>query len=304
MISDSHPVRHYLGRWRPKTSDRTAPLHTTDQLSPAEVEAIHHAENELLDANTNSAYFVLRDQRRALDLVLADVVREWSSQDAEYMALRRRVSTALENFLSSLRAFDDKTCASLSAKYGKQSKPYRVFKAALSLEYDNQAAYRIAYKLRNFMQHAGTVMRLEINEKLDDSGERSVTASAILPPQELLAWNGWGSTVKRDLSAMSGVIDAQILCDRVTDSCGRAYANAVLAQEVALKAAADLLVSYEARGPQPIDGRLTILTLPEQIDGLKGSSWTDVMVGLATGLDRFLAECRRAAEKYGPVEVE
>lgn len=299
------PERHLIGRWRPRDGSGTVPLDTSIEIQPNAKREIHDAENLLLDALVLAPYFVLQDQRKTFDLVVGDIRQRWTQErDEGYFRIRRRITTALENWLSSFRAFDDKTSAELSKKYGKESAEYRIFKKALSEEYDNQVAYRISVGLRNFYQHEGSALTLVVDEKLNDDGTHDLEFRIFILPEELLAWDGWNQVARTDLQKMSGVISVTHLIDTVEDCCKRAFANATLAQMDHLKSAAETLAQLDTLGPQPANGRLTILTLPVPHNGLKGSSWSDIQMGLVDGLANLEQELQHVVQRYGRIKLD
>jgi len=68
---------------------------------------------------------------------------------------RRACHRALANLLSSARAFDDQSCAAISALFGNGSAELAEHKAAFNRAYDASLGYRVMAGLRNHAQHQG-----------------------------------------------------------------------------------------------------------------------------------------------------
>ena len=115
------------------------------------------------------------------------------------------INRHLINYLFSVRAFLDHTEYKLIKTYGGDSAKARNFKTACSLEYDNNFAYRFLYRLRNYSQHCSLpISELKFTSKEEPPFSGNIVSMLILKfnRNTLLSYNGWGSTVEREIRAL------------------------------------------------------------------------------------------------------
>jgi hypothetical protein len=155
----------------------------------------------------------------------------------------RKISDQLDNLLSKLRGFDDRTRSILSNRYGKDSAQFIEFGTAISFEFDNSFAYRFCYKLRNYSQHAGSpISRFSGGARLTNSRTEKYF-NPIFESSELLArYDKWGSRVRGDLENIGGEFPVIETVDKLMTSCARAYNRIILSQEQDIERAASVIL--------------------------------------------------------------
>lgn len=129
-------------------------------------------------------------------------------------AFTLEVNRALFNYLASVRLYLDHTGARLTRRYGDDGAPTRAFKAATAHAFDSTPAYRVLYKLRNYVQHVGMPVRgLAFSASADGgpggpgTGAVTHTVAVGCDRQALLdSYDAWGKA-RADLEAMPATID-------------------------------------------------------------------------------------------------
>ncbi|MFE2419699.1 hypothetical protein [Streptomyces hokutonensis] len=168
--------------------------------------------------------------------------------------LGNEIRTRLDDLLSALRAFDDRTSHDLKKSFGENSEPFRTFKEALSHEYDNEFAYRFMFKLRNYSQHCGQPeMAGQVRSSRAADGTTVRLASLAFDSRELLRrFNKWGTQVKEELKEIDGRFEVEPIVDRLMFSCGQAYSKMLVSQESAIRSASAFIRTCDRR-PDGID---------------------------------------------------
>ena len=111
-----------------------------------------------------------------------------------------------------MRLFLDHTRFELTSRFGKESTEARAFKTATNTEHAADAAYRLAYDLRDDSAHRGMPpVGLSLSAHL---GQTS-TLDLVLDPPTLLQWQGWKPRTKSDLMRARAPID---LCQLVDEA--------------------------------------------------------------------------------------
>lgn len=117
------------------------------------------------------------------------------------------------NLLSSFRAYLDHTETYLKKKYGHSSAEYNSFKQITSSLYDNEFAYRFAYKLRNYSQHCGfPIESISFKSSEDELTKQKTHFLKIdfLRDELVRNYDGWG-IVKNDILNEPSEMDAEFL---------------------------------------------------------------------------------------------
>lgn len=153
------------------------------------------------------------------------------------------IRARLDDMLSALRAFDDRTSRYLKHKYGEGSAPFQTFKEALSHEYDSEFSYRFMYRLRNYSQHCGQpelTGGVKGSRATDGTSVRRVSI-AFDSVALLNRFDKWGPAVKGELQAIGGKFEAEPIADRLMISCGRAYSKMLVSQAEDVRVAAKFI---------------------------------------------------------------
>lgn len=158
------------------------------------------------------------------------------------------IERSLENLLTALRRFDDRTSHALSQRYGGDSPEFATFKEALSCEFDNVFAYRFAWHLRNYTDHQqSAISRITEESRLGRGGIIERHFLALFDGRVLLADYQWHRSVRRDLERINGEFPVEPVVDMLKDSCNRAYCKMLLAQEPYIAAAVENIRSFTTR---------------------------------------------------------
>jgi hypothetical protein len=162
------------------------------------------------------------------------------------------IATGIDDTLTALRRFADRTGHSLSQRYGKESQEYLTFKQALSYEFDNMFPYRFAWHLRNYSDHRGPVpFQVKQESELGASGAIGQGVQIVVDSRTLLAGHDWHSLVRPDLEHINGEFSIEAVIDGVQVSCNRAYCKTLLAQEVSITAAMKAIRDLAHRADPP-----------------------------------------------------
>jgi hypothetical protein len=156
----------------------------------------------------------------------------------------REVSRSLVNFLTAMRLYLDHTQTRLSRWYSTTDAVRTAFKCATSLEFDNHAAYRILYKLRNYVQHCGLPINVSgASSKAERPGAAVVNTVRIGADVAVLlrTYDGWG-LARKDLELIDGLLEPHLLVGDVLKSLDRIEDAVLDAEEVVLRrAGADMV---------------------------------------------------------------
>ncbi|MBV8890890.1 MAG: hypothetical protein JO266_02770 [Acidobacteria bacterium] len=185
----------------------------------------------LAEALSSSAYAHLQQRHNDLKEVLAAVAHAFENrlQNPETI---QPLSGKLDDLLSTLRGFDDRTSHALSQRYNKNSGQYTAFKQALSYEFDHNFAYRFSWHLRNYSQHRGNpISRIHAGSRLGNDGSIERYCTPVFDSTELLAnYPEWHARVRDDLRTINGEFPVEVVVDSLMNSCTRAYSKLLLAQ--------------------------------------------------------------------------
>jgi hypothetical protein len=205
----------------------------------------------------------------------------------------RELKSALDTWLSDLRAFDDRTSHLVSSTYGKDSAEYAAWKAALRIEFDTNFAYRFSYKLRNFSQHVREVVQhMSFTSQAGPHGDTEVALRVEFDPAALLdQYREWGP-VRKDLEAFQGRrFDVLSTVIGAMESCNRAMQQLVLAESERIERACSTIetVSREVSVPDSIPIYMKIEPHP---DGTMTNRLMLVRPDMAERAREMLARCR------------
>jgi hypothetical protein len=164
------------------------------------------------------------------------------------------IAMTLDDMLTALRRFGDRTAHALSERYGKGSSEYRTFKEALSYEFDNMFPYRFAYHLRNYSDHRGSApLRINEEARLGPDGTVRRVFQVLINRQTLLEGHSWHSLVRLDLERNSGDILLEAIADGMQLACIRAYCKTLLALEPSIITAVKVIRNFADRADPPTD---------------------------------------------------
>jgi hypothetical protein len=162
------------------------------------------------------------------------------------------IGTSIDDALTSLRRFADRTGHALSQRYGKDSQEYRTLKEGLSYEFDNAFSYRFAWHLRNYSDHVGSApFRVSQEADLSTNGGVEQSLQILIDARTLLEGYAWHSQVRSDLERINGEFSIEAVMDGLQESCNRAYCKTVLAQESSIAAAATCIRELTRRANPP-----------------------------------------------------
>lgn len=118
-------------------------------------------------------------------------------------SLTLTTNRCLANYLASVKLFLDHTYTRLSRRYGKESSQLAAFRSATAAVFDAEPAYRILYKMRNFLQHCGMPIKLiHFSSAIGPDGTTVVHDCGILCDVDYLleSFSEWGKA-RADLIA-------------------------------------------------------------------------------------------------------
>jgi len=216
-------------------------LYNVRILEDAERAGIHDATKLLQEDLEDAPYSRLTEEYADFKALIKEITDSFAKRSQSPGDLKK-VSKQLDNVLSALRAFDDRTKHNLSQRYGKESEKFLLFGTALSEEFDNNFAYRFSCQLRNYSQHTGsTITNIQAGGHINGTSYCNPTFDS----RELLAkYKKWQSQVKKDLAAINGEFSAIAIVDSMVQSCTRAYCKLLLALEPDLKPAMETIRSF------------------------------------------------------------
>lgn len=254
-------------------------------------EKVIKAQALLIENTENSPYKQFQDRynlfKEAIGTVKANLVSGESSPED-----LRSISGKLDDLLSALRAFDDRTSHTLSHRYGKESDQVALFKQALSYEFDNVFSYRFLFKLRNYSQHAGSpITNLKASARLQ-GGEAVGVCNPTFDSRVLLAkYDGWGAIVRKDLEGIQGEFSVELIVDQVRKSCSRVYGKLLLAQRHDLETAMREVKSAAGRlaeGEYPV--LVKMKRHPKNADDLKEMTVEHIRIEIAEATAKLIKQ--------------
>lgn len=192
-------------------------------------------------------------KRRYADLVSALESCESATEQAQAQVNMERVVDSFDGLLTTLKAFDDRTCHALSGRYGSASSILGDFKKSLSVEYDLNFAYRFCARLRNYGQHRGSpISGVRVSSWRSVNGEVTTGFEVFFDSALLLDnFDGW-SGVKVDLQQIDGEFALPPIAESLMDSCTKIHCKLVLAREQEINDAANLIL--EVAQEAAVDG--------------------------------------------------
>ncbi len=218
------------------------------EIADAEYDSYRSAVELLEQALTKSPFAAF--QMRCTDFMRAS----WNALEAfkagqSTTTLTPVIRSSFEDVLSAFRRFVDRTAHLLSQRYGPDSKEVRALKRAMSLEFDEEFAYRFMYHLRNYSEHRGTpIARIKQTSTLMPGGRLEHELDVLFDSRKLLSDHEWHRQVRADLAGINGEFSAVVTVDALLHACGRVHCKALLAQEDRIRVA--------AAGIQTLSGRI------------------------------------------------
>ncbi len=192
-----------------------------DQIGIKQVRSLSTGERERL-AEANSciwrvfrrvAFAVLAENYRTFVNLETSLVTRASSQQSvqqsEFPLLTSQLTTAIVNFLTSMRMFLDHAATDLKRRDDRDGGDrLTTWEAACSAEFDDYFAYRFLYKFRNYIQHVGPPLsRVVVNSGLGDEDE--VVGSVFLgesPERLLKEYKEWAK-LREEIEGLQTDID-------------------------------------------------------------------------------------------------
>ncbi|MEU1861824.1 hypothetical protein [Streptomyces gardneri] len=222
--------------------------------------------NILVEALESPPYAQLSTQYEKISEALQEVHRG----DFPPLSYKEKVNSLpllLDSFLSSFRAFDDRTCKWLSGRY--EPSVLSGFRSSLSHEYDTEFAYRFMYKLRNYSQHCGLPpLSGRSRGWLDRDGKKRREISVTFDAAELLRrFDKWGQPVKSELQEIGGEFSVAEMTVRLMSSCTIAQAKLLLSIAPQLQESANFLIDCD-RSPSGSEFVPTLF-------GVNSDAWRD-----------------------------
>ena len=181
---------------------------TIRKLSEREVETYERGVRHLLEFYSSLMLIPLIDENLS---EFDRCIQSCMTQPLERLRdpLARRALTAdlnrlLANFLTSCRLFLDHTQARTIRRYGPNSRPVVAFVQATKSAFDASSAYRIMYKMRDYLQHVGLpIHTIGLTETFDPALSRTdYSVGLTVDPHALLRHHAkWGKATA-DLQAI------------------------------------------------------------------------------------------------------
>jgi hypothetical protein len=263
-----------------------APFTLGATLTASQLDEIRQATALLAESLERSPYADLERQHESFRRDLASVAGRIQAGPQHW----QQVSTALDNLLAALRAFDDRTAHLLSLRYGSDSAQLRLFRTALAAEYDNNFAYRFCARLRNYSQHRGRpITNIRAGSRVASDGTVEDYFEPVFDSRALLNdFDGWGP-VRRDLEAIDGEFPVEAFVEQMMFSCSRAHAQLLLFQEQELRDAAAVVRKFAEDPP----GRTPMLVqFPATRTEHTNMTMTPIQVYLADNAEAALQQSR------------
>lgn len=264
-------------------------------LTKIELETIQNGNNLLSELTIRSPYKHFQDRYDKFKSQIKLIESKTANRDLQSHDLDS-VYGALDDLLSSLKGFEDRTKSIISERYGKDSTQMSEFQKALSYEFDNKFEYRFCYNLRNYSQHKGShIGHVATSAKLVN--EKPVSSfEVVINGNELLSkYTKWHSMVKNDLSKMDYDFYLIPIIDELRFSCSRVFCKYLVAQEdeinEAIKGINEVVGEYnlEIEGP-------TIMNVHEGFNKSGGQiTLTSIRMNLIDSLRPILKDMKRIA---------
>lgn len=220
-------------------------------ISDAEYASHGDSARLLTDTFSNSSFADLQRRYHDFKDAAEEVAKAFTEKRATPQIIQS-INTQIEDLLTALRRFADRTAHTLSERYGKESREFAIFTDALSFEFDNSFPYRFAYHLRNFSDHKGAVpIRANQESKPGPGGSIKRTFQLVMNSQTLLDGHDWHSRVRSDLENIGGDFSIEAIADGVQLAARRAYCKMLLAQELAIVSAVEVIRDFARRAAPP-----------------------------------------------------
>ncbi len=191
-------------------------------LSDAEFDSYQQAVEYLLEFRQSEEVLpmvagnLLEYSRLSKRVVASPEPQEWSKD--ERLRIAREVNRELVNFLGATRLYLDHLQTRISRRYGHESPPLVAFKKATATAFDTEPAYRVLYKMRNFIQHCGMPIRMvAVNSRLEYTPDGPSITEVVIDCDSadlLERYDSWGAA-KRDLEALGPKLDLDDLSIRM-----------------------------------------------------------------------------------------
>jgi hypothetical protein len=227
-------------------------LNIGEPISDEEYASHQSSAGLLAETFSNSSFAALQERYNEFKDTTMGVAQAFESKQLTPQMIQS-IGTRIDDVLTALRRFVDRTAHALSQRYGKESQEYLTFTQALSYEFDNTFPYRFAWHLRNYSDHQGSVpFHVKQESGLSPSGSVEQGFRVVVDSRTLLANYAWHSLVRPDLERINGEFSIEAVADGVQLSCRRVYCKTLLAQEASITAAMQNIREF-ARRAEPAD---------------------------------------------------
>jgi len=253
--------------------------------------ASHKASAGLISETISSSSFAeLQRRYNRFKAVLSQVASAFAIRQVT-PEMTQSIGGELDDVLTALRRFADRTAHALSQRYGKESQEYVTFTRALSYEFDNEFAYRFAWHLRRYSDHRGSIP-FQIREESRPGSNETVDRQfwVVLDSRTLLENHDWHSLVRPDLERINGEFPIEPVIDGLHFSCSRAYCKTLLAQEPLIMAAIANIRNFATRAAPTNDVVPIFIRSPST--GISPMTITSVSIELADVAESALRQAR------------
>lgn len=265
-------------------------------LTEQEIESLTNANKILDELTATSPYKQFQDRYNGFFAIIEE--RNKKTVDGTFVQHELNdVYGKLDDLLSSLKGFEDRTKSLISSRFGKDSVQMNVFKAALSYEFDNSFEYRFSYNLRNYSQHKGSqIGEIKSVAKFVD-GLPVADLEIILNGEKLLAeYSKWHSTVKKDLAEKSSDFALKPIIKKLKASCFLVYCKYLLSQEHEILGAIHKIKAIVGE----YDVNLEAPTILKIHDGFSKTGGTMSLISIKTNLIETIEPLLRSAHHFVP----
>jgi len=266
-------------------------LNIDEQISDEEYASYQSSAEFLTETFSESSFGAL--QRRYNEFKDAiQVVAEAFKNKQLTPQMIQAIGTKIDDVLTALRRFADRTGHALSQRFGKDSQECQAFRQSPSYEFDNMFPYRFAWHLRNYSDHRGSVpFQVRQESGLSASGAIEQTFNVVVDSRTLLADYDWHSLVRPDLERINGKFSVEAVMDGLMLSCRRAYCKMLLVQEPSITAAMDNIRMFAGRANPP-NGFAPVFIKAPQGTGLSPVTVSPISTELADVAETALQQAR------------
>jgi hypothetical protein len=237
-------------------------------LDQIEVNAINKANSALYLATISSPFSdffeALKEYWTLLEEIDSIVARSPAGMVIPRLPeISRRVAAVLSHFRSSLDQSDRRICD----EFGEESPERDAFARQTRREYDRHVEYRLAYNLRNEVQHRQSLISGKSSSFRGADGNRDYSIEISISEDVLTSamqpGSKWQAPVRRELNALARPVLVSDLLAQLELCCERIYAAIIISQEAKIRAAGQLVSNLhdEVKAKRP-DGLPILASYP------------------------------------------